>query len=332
MTDTFDFQRHLELLLNSEIATTTNLTMLRRFVKKPTEETWTYRKLDEPFPTDLYQAMKTKFGNIKALAPIFRFALDATSKLGRWCADQVWAQALADEVLPKLEGIVSRDCNFESQKQTAEETQYDITKAKEAYEIVSAHEHKQPLGPGQLSPKVELFLDCLRKHFRESRDKKCIVFTKRRNTAKTLLRLCETLEIPNLRPGILVGVRSSDITGSITFRHQFLVLVKFRQGDINCLVSSSRYSKRSLLKALTQFATSVAEEGLDIPDCNLVVRYAIENIYVFHTAKKRRFDLYDTVIQYVQSRGRARHANSIASTPLLRCTESTLTMTFSMQA
>lgn len=42
------------------------------------------------------------------------------------------------------------------------------------------------------------------------------------------------------------------------------------------------------------FATSVAEEGLDIPDCNLVIR----------------FDLYTTLIQYIQSRGRARHANS----------------------
>ena len=62
-----------------------------------------------------------------------------------------------------------------------------------------------------------------------------------------------------------------------SFRDQVVTMMHFRKGVINCL-----------------FATSVAEEGLDIPDCNLVIR----------------FDLYKTLIQYIQSRGRARHAKS----------------------
>lgn len=56
-----------------------------------------------------------------------------------------------------------------------------------------------------------------------------------------------------------------------------MAIHKFKKGEKNCL-----------------FATSVAEEGLDIPDCNIVIRY----------------DLYNTMIQYIQSRGRARHADS----------------------
>lgn len=72
----------------------------------------------------------------------------------------------------------------------------------------------------------------------------------------------------------------SDDVGDIqvNFRQQVLTLVKFRKGDYNCL-----------------FATSVAEEGLDVPDCNLVIR----------------FDLYTTLIQHIQSRGRARLPNSV---------------------
>jgi endoribonuclease Dicer len=64
---------------------------------------------------------------------------------------------------------------------------------------------------------------------------------------------------------------------NVSLRNQVLTLRHFRDGVANCL-----------------FATSVAEEGLDIPDCNLVIR----------------FDLYTTVIQYIQSRGRARKDNS----------------------
>ncbi|KAJ5127830.1 dicer-like protein 1 [Penicillium atrosanguineum] len=279
-----DAAMQLEKLLDSENATTSHLTLLRQVVGSPKEETWTYNKLDLPFPTELYGQMERRFGNVKALKPILRFALNATSELGRWCADQVWEFALADEVLAKLKCIISKDpgpdFTSSSSKQNPEETQKDIIQVEEACRVVRYHRFKHPSERDQLSRKVELFIQRLSELFAISKERKCIVFTQRRNTAKTLLRLCEKLEIPNIRPGMLLGI-NHDPTGSTTFRQQFLTLAKFRQGKINCL-----------------FTTSVAEEGLDIPDCNLVVR----------------FDLYSTVIQYVQSRGRARHTNSTYAT------------------
>ncbi|GAO17980.1 hypothetical protein UVI_02056110 [Ustilaginoidea virens] len=63
----------------------------------------------------------------------------------------------------------------------------------------------------------------------------------------------------------------------MSIKEQFNTMHRFRRGEINCL-----------------FATQVAEEGIDIPDCDLIVR----------------FDLYDSPIQYIQSKGRARRANS----------------------
>lgn len=63
----------------------------------------------------------------------------------------------------------------------------------------------------------------------------------------------------------------------MSVRDQFQTLLRFQRGEVNCL-----------------FATQVAEEGIDIPDCDLIIR----------------FDLHDSAIQYIQSRGRARQAKS----------------------
>lgn len=63
----------------------------------------------------------------------------------------------------------------------------------------------------------------------------------------------------------------------MSLTEQVTTLQNFREGDVSCL-----------------FATPVAEEGIDIPSCDLVIR----------------FDLYNSVIQYIQSRGRARRLDS----------------------
>ncbi|OGE58522.1 hypothetical protein PENARI_c001G00533 [Penicillium arizonense] len=270
----------LETLLDSRIATTSDLSLLRHFVSRPKEEEWVYQVLHSPFETELYGTMKTKFGHLSVLETTFQFALHASSELGGWCADQVWPLALANEMLPKLEGQIAK--NADVSVEASEKASKEIKEIQEANEFVKTYMTNQPSEPGDLSSKVQLLMKKLEEKFQRAPQTKCIVFVQRRNTAKVLLQLCKRLRIPNLRPDVLVGVRKGDPVGmNSTFRLQFLTLIKFRQGEFNCL-----------------FATSVAEEGLDIPDCNLVVR----------------FDLYNTVIQYVQSRGRARHSDSIYAT------------------
>ncbi|KAL4956056.1 hypothetical protein BDW69DRAFT_181948 [Aspergillus filifer] len=252
----------LEEYLDSKIATASLLSSINQFVKRPAEEVWVYDRLEAPFGTKLYNMMDTRFGDIGVLKPVFRFSWQASSELGKWCSDGAWRQTFSAKVLPKLQG----------------KSRQEMSRLQQANEIASEHVRGSPDEPGQLSTKVQALQKKLTEHYRRNPETKCIVFTKLRYTALMLLELFEALEIPHIRPGLLIGARADDLTGAnISFRQQFLALVRFRTGEINCL-----------------FATSVAEEGLDIADCNLVVR----------------FDLFNTMIQYVQSRGRARQANS----------------------
>lgn len=242
----------LETLLDSQIATTSDLTLLRQFIKRPAERTWTYDRLKAPFGTDLYKTMKDCFGDITSLEPVFRFAWNASSELGKWCSDRAWAHALAEDVLPKLEGQVSKVINEESSG-IPESAYKEIERIKDASDIVRNHTFDSPDAPGSLSSKVLLLHRELRKQFEYPTDTKCIVFTDMRYTARILYELFIELNIPYMRPGVLVGVRSGDLTGmNITFRQQFIALVKFRKGEINCLVRIG--SRRELCCALTVFS------------------------------------------------------------------------------
>ena len=114
-----------------------------------------------------------------------------------------------------------------------------------------------------------------------------IVFVRRRVTAKVLSELINRLlgEYDHYS-GILCDfvhghsqlelMRGSD-HGGMTSKKQEQILRRFREGEFNVLI-----------------ATSVVEEGLDVRKCNLVVR----------------FDGLDNYREYVQSKGRARAAES----------------------
>jgi ERCC4-related helicase len=107
-------------------------------------------------------------------------------------------------------------------------------------------------------------------------------------TSKIVDRLNESPLGRVLRPRAFVGhgrtVITTSSSGSVTFKSMSMsekqqrdALLAFRRGDTKLLI-----------------ATSVAEEGLDIPSCSLVVRY------------EGQF----TVQSFIQSRGRARRRDS----------------------
>lgn len=86
-----------------------------------------------------------------------------------------------------------------------------------------------------------------------------IIFTKTRHSAITLSQWIQ--ENPKfadigVKPSHVIGGGDQSDTKPMTAAEQKDVLKKFRKGDLNLLI-----------------ATTVAEEGLDIPACNFVIRY-----------------------------------------------------------
>ena len=272
--------RELEAMLHCQIATTSDLCLLRNSISRPNESIAVYKRLQYPYETSLCSKLKAKFGDLEALSKTFRHAREAASQLGEWCADSLWRFALEEEESTrKAERKMERNFLRDQENRPMELLDKELARLREVRDVVRQWAHAPLVFEGNsLSPKVLLLHRYLTLIFERSTNAKCIIFVKRRYTARLLGQVFGQIGSPHMRMDLLIGSRSGEIGDvKFSFRQQVMTLLKFKKGDLNCLI-----------------ATSIAEEGLDIPDCNLVIR----------------FDLYDTMIQYIQSRGRARHENS----------------------
>jgi len=103
-------------------------------------------------------------------------------------------------------------------------------------------------------PKLKKTAWVVRDQFMAKPDSKVIVFTHYRETSDTVTR--ELSKIPGIKPVRFVGQSSKGEDVGLKQREQVDILEKFRNGEINVIV-----------------ATSIGEEGLDIPQVDLVVFY-----------------------------------------------------------
>ncbi|KAF5743870.1 endoribonuclease Dicer 1 [Tripterygium wilfordii] len=145
--------------------------------------------------------------------------------------------------------------------------------------VVSGGEHIDVIigaavADGKVTPKVQSLIKILLKYQYEE-DFRAIIFVERVVAALVLPKVFA--ELPSLRfvrSASLIGHNNSQEMRACQMQD---TIAKFRDGRVTLLV-----------------ATSVAEEGLDIRQCNVVIR----------------FDLAKTVLAYIQSRGRARKPGS----------------------
>ncbi|KAG8566029.1 hypothetical protein GDO81_013066 [Engystomops pustulosus] len=133
------------------------------------------------------------------------------------------------------------------------------------------------------NPKLKRLEEILKKHFHNSSNSHGIIFTRTRQSTNYLLQWINNTDFLrglNIKAATLTGAGFSNQSQHMTQNEQKEVIQKFRKGFLNLLIS-----------------TSVAEEGLDIPECNIVVRYG----------------LMTNEISMVQARGRARAEDSCYS-------------------
>ncbi|OTA59086.1 hypothetical protein K449DRAFT_353621 [Hypoxylon sp. EC38] len=270
----------LEGLLHSQIATVADVSVFAKAsINRPIEDFIEYGVSPESFETPLWQKLYILVGHNEAFRRLFTYSRSCTSEMGRWCADRVWKMCLTEQEAQKVEAKTER--NFTSSKAQFPIAALDAERkaVREAYQMVANHSLPRPeRHPFHLSSKVDALIGALQKHLNPAKDK-CIVFVEQRLTAMLLTDLLrqQSLDLSDIRAGMLLGVGSDSGDLGMTLKEQFVTMHQFRNGDLNCI-----------------FATSVGEEGIDIPDCNVIIR----------------FDLCKTMIQHIQSRGRARRKDS----------------------
>lgn len=137
-----------------------------------------------------------------------------------------------------------------------------------------------------VSDQVKVFVEVLREFKAQSNQELCsIIFVERRFTAKILFHILKAIsedpEFAYIKPDFMVGYNNSPYNttreGLYVAKQNRKVVTAFSNKEINLVVASN-----------------VLEEGVDIPNCTLVVK--------FNKPANYR--------SYIQSKGRARHKES----------------------
>lgn len=147
------------------------------------------------------------------------------------------------------------------------------------------------------NPKMDKLKSTLLEQFVPSENSKGIIFSKTRKSTHCLndwVLNDKELKEAGIKPAILTGAGNG--ISHMTLNEQSETIRKFRRGAVNLLVS-----------------TSVAEEGLDIPECNLVVRYGLLTNEIAQQQASGRARAKDSLYSVVAQKGgrevRREHTN-----------------------
>lgn len=262
----------LEKLLDSTIVTAKSMSLFEHS-PRPVDERWEYDELLKPFETDLYTQLQP-VSKLIGLKAFFVFALDASSKLGKWCSDRVWHYALSEKETSKLLGRYENSDAYRK-LENAQEKEEAIAIIRQAKDTVVGHLFQQTLqGTSEhLSSKVLLLYQKLSSFYEENENTRCIVFVEQRLTAQILADAFTNLKIPNLRSGVLVGVSGNSIGGQVeTWKQHENTMDLFRAGIVNCQLTlcwphndanpGQAYSQQVWPRRDLTFQSAISSSGL----------------------------------------------------------------------
>ena len=107
---------------------------------------------------------------------------------------------------------------------------------------------------GEIHPKVNQVVDMITNRLKQNPNSRILIFTEYRYTVQNLNMLLNNIDSLKVAP--FIGQATSGKQKGMTQKEQLARLEEFRSGEVNVLV-----------------ATSVGEEGLDVPSADLVLMY-----------------------------------------------------------
>ncbi|XP_059177099.1 antiviral innate immune response receptor RIG-I-like [Physella acuta] len=106
------------------------------------------------------------------------------------------------------------------------------------------------------NPNLEILSAIIKQRMANSQDSRCIIFVRTRALAEALADWLNRSELSDLNASVFTGTSASEEKGGMSKDQQEGARFNFEHGYVKILV-----------------ATSVAEEGIDIANCNLVIKY-----------------------------------------------------------
>ncbi|MCR4369259.1 MAG: helicase-related protein, partial [archaeon] len=174
-------------------------------------------------------------------------------------ASKVAALLKVAHALTLLETQGSESLNFYMQKMAEDSSKTGSSKAvksimADANIQKAKHLASELVREGEVHPKLEALKHILVEQFDSNPQSKVLVFNHYRDNIRNLEEYLS--KIPIIRPKRFVGQATKGDDKGLTQKEQVQIIQDLREGKYNCLLASS-----------------VAEEGIDIPEVDLVIFY-----------------------------------------------------------